>query len=68
MNTTVADCVASRVGQVSHTLVTSKNVPNSTDRPVVKEAEGYVYCRTFSDIGECIQNFWILHCVITADS
>ena len=43
IKTAVVDCVASRVGHVSHTLFTSKNVLNSTVRPVVKEAEGYAY-------------------------
>ena len=41
IKTVVADCVASRVGQASHTLVTAQNVSSLTHKPVVKEAEGY---------------------------
>jgi hypothetical protein len=45
IKTTVADCVTARVGQLSHTLVPSHNTPPSTtSRPVVKDADGYVYC------------------------
>lgn len=46
IKTTVADCVTSRVGQFSHTLVTSSDTTQnstSTCRPVVKDADGYVY-------------------------
>ena len=46
IKTTVADCVTSRVGQLSHTLITSHDTTQnstSTCRPVVKDADGYVY-------------------------
>lgn len=48
IKTTVADYVTSRVGQLSHTLVTSHDTtPNSISmcRPVVKDADGYVFYR-----------------------